>query len=292
MITQHFEATLLAMGQVVHRAVANDPCSWIDLSIRMQSKTFYRESLIHAAGQYNKPEFQQRFQSLDPDSRERVTQMARRIVDRVKRITSLMLSYYPAGIMREKSIGLVDKDMNSRNSYSNDILHWMALTVFRQWVGHQITSNNTYDGEDLGHDFMRRVSHGGRAYLADFDLEGWHELFPMSARGRHVIEMKLDEIKTHAIMWAHQFFQNKSKLDVHRFGRGYFTFQEPLTDRYPWIRGTAEWSPYIERDEDLDPSDDEDFRDVNTGATRADDESSTTMMDEEEDEEPDFIDSP
>lgn len=233
-ITQHFEATLLAMGQDLYRAISADPISWIGVSIRMQSQPLYRESMIHAAGRFNTEEMQNSLPNFDDFTRALLIDMAKVITDGVKKSVSLMLSYYPTGLQRVKRTSLVDKEENSRNSYSNDILHWMALTIFRQWLGHEVGDDSTHNAHDMGHDFMKLIRRGDDAYLVANDLDSWHTFFPMSTRSRSVIKAKLDDIKEYVKRWTSGFFANRSKLDVAKYGLDYFTCAKFKNEQYPW----------------------------------------------------------
>lgn len=259
MVTQHFEATLLAMGQILFRVISTDPKTWLPLSIRMQSAPLYRECMVHAAGQYNTKDIQEILPFLPNDSREALMEMAADIINNMQNATSKMLSYYPIPLQRARSVGLVDRDENSRNSYSNDILHWMALMIFRQWLGHQIVLDNTHHAADLGYDFLSQVKAGGSSYLEEVDLTQWHHFFPMSARGRHVIETKLDEIKEHVKRWTVGFFNNTTRLDVEKWPSGYFTCSTFTVERYPW---ESELKREEESDADDEDSDDSEAMDT------------------------------
>lgn len=256
------------MGQSLYRAIAQDPEDWLRLSIRIKSKPLYRESLIHAVGQYKTMELQNALLTFPRDTQEMLYHLSNDIITRVKDITSKMLSYYPQDLMRMKSTGLVDKEDNSRNSYANDILYWMALCMFRQWLAYQISEDHTHNASDMGFDFIKLLRSGtyfrpGSAYLTQPDLQGWHEYFPMSARGKHVIETKLEDIKRqwwegpeidplNTIWWHHRsLLHNESKLEVEKYGAGYFTCAVPYIEVYPW-----------ERRPKLEVTDDEDMDDM------------------------------
>lgn len=72
----------------------------------------------------------------------------------------------------------VDLHENSRNSYSDDILHWMALTVFRRWLRMEVAVGQTHHAIDPL-SITQRPHFGlagtfGDAYLKPGDVAQFH----------------------------------------------------------------------------------------------------------------------
>ena len=251
MFTQHFEATLLSMGDILYHSISVSPVVWLNLSIRMQSKTLYRECMMHAAARYNTPELREARSTLDPLTRDLMRIMAAKIAKDVKTAISLMLSYYPVMLQRPKSTSLLDKGENMRNSYANDILQWMALTIFRQWLSHQVAEDRTHHASDLGYATMRLIDKGGRAYLTKVEVQAWHEFFPLSTKSSNLIQERLEGIKNYVQRWTQKVFRNNTRLDYEEHGIKYFPSAEFVGDKYPW-------DPKLKKGEGDDSEDDED----------------------------------
>lgn len=217
--------------------------------MKVQSRTLYRESMIHAAGQFNTQDMRDAYPTFDELTRHHLKIMSDQLHKLVKKRVSLMLSYYPIQLQRIKKTSLMDKEENSRNSYANDILHWMALSIFRQWLAHQIADDNTHHAKDMGYGFMKAVKAGGEHYLGETEIQHWHQFFPMSARAANVVEMKLDEIKKHVKQWTRGLFINESKLDMKQHDTGYFTCSRFCGISCPWE------APETQQDPDDDDSD-------------------------------------
>jgi len=49
-------------------------------------------------------------------------------------------SYYPPNLHRQAATGRADRDDIGRKSYSNDIISWMALSLYRHWFGQQLAA--------------------------------------------------------------------------------------------------------------------------------------------------------
>ena len=121
-----------------------------------------------------------------------------------------------------------------RNSYSNDIFIWIALTIFRHYVGQNSTSDLIHNCDDAGIQFMSKIMGGGDAYLTKPDLEDFYRRFPMTNKGKSVVETWLMETKEYVKKWAVHFFENKSQLDVKTYPSYYFTNANVGYGDYPF----------------------------------------------------------
>ena len=259
------------MNQTVYRSISKEPAIWLTLAIQMQSKPIYREAITHAVGQYKTESMQAALPDLDQETRNFIESKANAIIGKMREATSNMLSHYPTALQRTKKTSLIDKEENSRNSYGGDILHWMALVIFRHWLGHQITLDNTHQADDLGFKFFKLVRQGGDAYLSDPDLQSWHGYFPMSARSRNVIQTRLAEIKAHLKWYTRGFFWNASELDVEQYSTGFFTcIGFPKEESFPWEAEveSLEETEYTESELGDDDDEDESKMDIDEGDKR------------------------
>ncbi|KAK3094266.1 hypothetical protein LTR53_019494, partial [Teratosphaeriaceae sp. CCFEE 6253] len=132
---------------------------------------------------------------LDPPVAAMLKRKAEMLKNAVKKQFQVMLTWYPNHLQRESTVGRADRDNIGRNSYSNDIMAWLALTLLRHWVSFQVADDQTHHAPDLGKSVIDVVMQGGEAYLDKAQLTKWHKFFPMSARGSAVVENKLAEDK-------------------------------------------------------------------------------------------------
>lgn len=263
MITKPIESTLLYTGQVVHQSIAQDPAAWLNFAYRIKSKPIFREALIHAAGQYNTRAMQTAMQDLIPKPiADLVEKKARILMNGVKMCLRNVLSYYPLHLQRAKTVGLADMDNFGRNSYANDIFHWMALTVFRHYVTQHVADDQTHHAPDMGYALLHAVSKGGDAYLDKGSLIEFHRLFPMSARGYAVVENKLNDVKEEVKKFVKPLIDNKTLLhsDV---PRNYLTCTIVNPFDYPWaVRPKMQEEYEVDREdsENYDAEDEDDGR--------------------------------
>lgn len=196
MITKPIEAELLSTGQTAQRSIAQDPAAWLDFAYRIRSKAVFREALIHAVGQVNTPPMQTAMRkSMRRDVLELVVKKAKIQCDGVKTALRNVLSYYPLHLQRARMVGLAEIDNFGRDSYSNDIFNWMALTVYRHYVTQYVANDQTHLAPDMGFWLLSAMGEGGDRYLDKATLNEFHRLFPMSNKGMSVVESKVNDIK-------------------------------------------------------------------------------------------------
>jgi len=195
MITKPIEATLLGTGQTLYRSIATAPAVWLDFALRIKSKFIYREAMIHAVGQYNTNNMATAMTQLDPRAAAIVNKKAGRLSDAVKDAMMRVMSFFPAQMLRSNVHNLANIDHFGRNSYSNDILSWMAITFFRQYIAQHVAGDQSHNAEDMGFALIKAIGEGGDGYLDKTTLEEFHQFFPMSNRAKAVVENKINEIK-------------------------------------------------------------------------------------------------
>ena len=236
-ITRPIEATLLATGQHLLKAVANNPTAWLSFAYRIRSKAIFRESLIHAAGQYMFPTVQASIEN--GDLPEEITTLLKKkastIIEAVRSCERHLASYYPTILMREKTVGRVDRDNIGRANYANDIIMWIALCIFRHWASDMMASDQTHHAKDMGFAFINAVAKGGDAYLAKTVLhDQFHLRFPMSPKGMACTEHRLAEIKEVVKQWTVPLMRNESHLDRKANPQHHFLFTTVKVTDYPW----------------------------------------------------------
>jgi hypothetical protein len=154
------------------------------------------------------------------------------IKERVKLFFQNVLSYYPVELHRQAVSGYADTDNIGRNSYSNDIFSWMALTVYRHYISQEVIT--ALDGEDMGYDLISKIRKSSEAYLSKEECEPFYGVFPMTAKAKEVVERKLKEIKDHVKTWADSLLKNNSEMDIETQSKLYFTCVQVEEDDYPF----------------------------------------------------------
>lgn len=132
-IEKQVEVALISEGQLLFRSIAANPQLWIELGYRLRSYAIFKEALIHLAGKFNSEDVQRDL----PQTSKEVKVVLMRKVEELRELAKLaqkrILSHYPLNLRREVSTGRADRDSIGRASYSNDIMQWMALGLYRHW---------------------------------------------------------------------------------------------------------------------------------------------------------------
>lgn len=192
LVTKSIEASLLATGQKVYRAIAAMPAAWLLLANRMQCKSIFKEALIHVTGQYNTPEVRATIENFPESVRKVVEDKVSTLEYGLKMAQEKIMVHYPASITRNV---LSDKGRTTKDSYANDIMTWMAVAAFRQWMGMNLVRDKTHQANDMGFAFFTQLYKGGEAYLSRDTLEKFNEHFPMSLKLTSVMREKILGIK-------------------------------------------------------------------------------------------------
>jgi hypothetical protein len=257
----------MSFQQLLYRSIANNPVIWLDLAFRIKSRVLFRESLIHAAGQYNTHEVQNAINStMDDRVREILTQKANKISKAVQSCQLKILNYYPDHMHRQFEIGIADRESFGRASYCNDIFSWMAMTFFQQWLGEFIARDETHHGEDMGFHFIKLIARSHTEYLTkDVLREKYRDTFPTSNKGLGVIEARINEIRQHirafvgvrlrpveiciCACWGglltcvQDLLQNKSALDIITYPVAYFTCTTVEFEEFPFAEEESSKRP-------------------------------------------------
>jgi hypothetical protein len=212
-VSNTINAALLGQGQVLFRSIAARPAAWVDLAVRARSATVFVEAIIHLVGKWNGLEASTKLM-LDKQVRE-LCQKKHDELDEYKRwIECQILKFYPAHLGRE--IGAPPKVI-SRMSYSNDIMDWMALSVFRHWFASALALNRHRLAPDGGFWLYSQLASAGGAYLSKQELRSFHQKFPMSTRGENVLEEHVNGLKDEIKSIVAGLMRNESLLDTDRF---------------------------------------------------------------------------
>ncbi|KAI6860743.1 hypothetical protein KC338_g6845 [Hortaea werneckii] len=233
-VTHAIEATLLATGQLLQQSIASCPSPWLNLAYKISSRHLFRESLIHAAGQYNTEEVQKEIVGMPEKVAELLHRKGRTLRDAVKMAEKRILSYYPTHLQREKTVGRADKDNIGRASYSNDVMSWIGLVVLRHFFTQLLADDATHNAPDMGKELVDAVMQGGDSYLDKGIMDQFHAYFPMSQKGAGVLENKVSEMKESIKKFMADLHRNESMLDTKTFKVGHLTCVKVFQHEYPF----------------------------------------------------------
>lgn len=127
-------------------------------------------------------------------------------------------------------------------SYAADILAWMALNLFRHWLGqHMSGDQNRHCASDGGAGFYRALHAGGTAYIDHASLNNFCIYFPLSAKSRATFEEQMGLLKESVRPFVIPLV--KCNLALEKAGAealAYLTCAEVGREDLPWIGGRAE----------------------------------------------------
>jgi hypothetical protein len=212
-------AALLGQGQVLWRSVQANPFAWVDLALRVRSVAVFSETIIHLVGRWNSftPE---QIASLDPIVRKLCEEKHHHLQMRLTHIECRVVKFYPNEITRP--VGAPPREI-SRMSYANDIYTWMALNLHRHWFTSVILVDQHRHAADGGYWLYSRLAKGGDAYLEKTEVNKFHDKFPMSTRGEHVLDQTLNRVKEAIRPIVSELMVSEANLDQERFPVEYLT---------------------------------------------------------------------
>jgi hypothetical protein len=191
-----------------------------------------------------------------------------------------MMGYYPK-IMRKTTHAKTP----ARTDYTSDIYMWMVTSVFRQWFAQSLCEGGGRAARDGGARLYREIGDGvGGAYLGREVMEAFHQLFPMSGKGKGCLATAVRQFKAEIKDYVAPLLVNHSQAQLP--SRDYLTCTEVLTDDLPWVVQAgdaemwdqenidAEWEAYIGQPAELagDDEDDGDSESDNDENDDSDDE--------------------
>ena len=218
-IAHTINSALLGQGQVLWRSVQANPFAWVDLALRVRSTAIFAEAIIHLVGRWNSFDNEQ-IAGLDPVVRKLCLEKHGELQYRCIQTECRVTKYYPKEITRP--IGAPPKHIQ-RMSYANDIYTWMALNIFRHWFTSVTVVGQNYRAEDGGYWFYQCLSKGGNLYLAKNEVNKFHEKFPMSTRGEHVLDQTVNRIKEMIRPLVADIVRSEANLDQDRYPVNYLT---------------------------------------------------------------------
>lgn len=194
------EAHLLRLNQLLWHHISNRPEGWVHLAARLESPLMFREAMLHIVGKFNLPggvdiELLQR--PAFGHSGQRIWSLIKLKVAHLRALKlnteRHLLEYYPARMVHKED---QETYVPGRATYANDIYLWMALTLFRQYVGSSYAMNFHHRAPDGGLAFYRTLGTAETTYIRRNTLEAFHRSFDMSSKGKACLQQAIEAIKT------------------------------------------------------------------------------------------------
>ncbi len=228
-ISKSVDVALLSQGQVLFRSISTSPVPWMNLAYSIKSEVILRESLVHVIGNWNGIS-QSSKDNIHEDLRDVCAEKLKGLLKKKKHADVRLMGYYPAKLQHD------DVTPVNRSFYSNDVFAWIALVVFRQWVGQVFAQRLTSEAKDGGFEFYSQIRKGGQAYLDREILEDFHLRFPMTPKGQLVVESHLNDIKTGAKGFVQELCTSNCQLDVTKNPVPYLTCVSVDKADVPWLK--------------------------------------------------------
>ncbi|KAF1848640.1 uncharacterized protein K460DRAFT_334981 [Cucurbitaria berberidis CBS 394.84] len=235
LVRKPIEVALFKHGQGLFRAIQGAPCRWVELAYRIRSELIFKECMIHLVGNWKKIKENKSVDILlhtVPGLRDLIEKYHRVLVAKCKQLEDGFTSYYPPRMRLP-----VDDLPIKREAYAKDILIWMALSFFRQWIAQHLNMEEGRHSQDCGYGLYKQIGTAGESYMDKSIINQFHTHFPMTKKAMNVLENHLLEIKEcmKSIVNQHAILKSNCQLDVNRFPVKYLTCTAFQRKDYPWL---------------------------------------------------------
>ncbi|KAF9891188.1 hypothetical protein FE257_004752 [Aspergillus nanangensis] len=223
-----------AIGERLFILIAADPISWINVARRVRHVWIFKEALIHIVGNWNEWE-EIDMDSLNFDVRDLCEEVHHGLQRQKAMVDRRLVNFFP-GTFTNPATNQIE------SLYANDTHMWIAVTLYRQWLLHQMTGNTHLEHPDSGASFYRSVAAGGPMQsdnnVNSFDLP---IPFPAAEADINTIKRRLAQLSEEYAGLVKHLVANNSEYDVAVYGElPYLTCCTINDDDCPW---------YVKRDE-------------------------------------------
>ncbi|MCJ1405043.1 hypothetical protein MMC11_008269 [Xylographa trunciseda] len=227
-IRESVDVALLRQGQVLFKSISQNPVQWANFACRIRSPTIFKDSLIHLVGKWKMLE-EDEHANLDMPIIEICQRKHEEFQLEKEAIELRILGHYSPKMQKAES------DNPGRISYANDIYTWMGLSLFRQWFSQNICQGSNLQAIDGGYSFYLLLSKGGPAYLDHVQREGFHLYFPMTKKGKTVLENHLNSYKAEVQAFVAPLMANSTQLEFQDHNRpNHLLCLDVGENDYPW----------------------------------------------------------
>lgn len=242
LVSKPIEVALFKHGQNLFQAIRGSPHAWIEMAYRVRSELIFKECMIHMVGDWRnlraKPQVIDAIRDV-PNVRGLIEKYHRALLNQARDLEMKVLANYPQAVRLP-----TDELPIKREAYARDILVWMALTFFRQWVSQRLLGGKGRDAPDGGYELYTLLGAGGDRYMDKTVVNQFHTHFPMTKKAMNVLENHLFEIKNciKQVVDDSGILRSHCQLDVHRFPPKHMTCTVFDRDDFPWLKEEREAS--------------------------------------------------
>lgn len=211
------------------------------MAMRLHSEVIMREAVIHMVGQWGTVKERD---DIDDRVRALCEIKWKKLRDDKIDAERLILGHYPSHLTRpsQPNVGLGGQTIlfqghTRMDVYASQITAWMAMNLYRHWVGQHICADSTRYAEDEGYVFYTAVAAGGDAYLDAVAIEGFAHFFPMSKKARNSLDEQLGLMKEGVKGYVKELVRNRSMLDTKSFQIAHLTCVKVEKEDMPWSKG-------------------------------------------------------
>ncbi|KAH8696964.1 hypothetical protein GQ44DRAFT_788189 [Phaeosphaeriaceae sp. PMI808] len=244
LISKPVEVALLRHGQELFRDIQGASHLWIVMAHRIHSELIFKECMIHLVGKWNDQQLKSRVKASlreIPGLTALIEKYHRGLLQKCKAFELEVIGHYP-GRMNKPSTDIPIK----REAYAKDVLVWLALTFFRQFMTQQIAIGQGRTAKDCGYALYKKLGTGDEAYLDKAIINQFHVKFPMTRKAIGVVENHLFEIKqciNQKVVVPHKILASYCELDIKRYPVEHLTCIKFKREDLPWVKNTRAPQP-------------------------------------------------
>ncbi|KAL3468601.1 hypothetical protein BJX64DRAFT_9088 [Aspergillus heterothallicus] len=209
-VSRALNTALHNLDQHIYRSIAQDPVSWVELAVYIQSAPVFQESMIHLVGKWGLVKGQER-DSLTINIRN-ICERKVEHLNEIKKAAKLQIVNYGPGTLLSAS----------RCKEASNVYVWMASTYHQQWLCQSLAEGRNYRASDGGASFYRAIASAGDAYLNRLGKNTFHfitnEIDNGDTKGLEVFEMTLHELKEGIRNLVSDLLIDHAKYDPGIFG--------------------------------------------------------------------------
>ncbi|OBT80730.1 hypothetical protein VF21_00515 [Pseudogymnoascus sp. 05NY08] len=236
-VRRDIETHLLRTGTYLWQRVLRDVEYWADIGVRLRSPVIFRESMIRIVGLWKVPSAINKQTLKNTANGVMLYNIAENKVQeqtiRKIEIEECLRTFFPRAMLHPPSND-PGAATPGRAFYANDVYYWQALTLVRQYIVKETMAGNGYAAEDGGSTFYTAIGNGGASYCRAADLEEWHKMFDMTAKGKQRLRDSLNTVKEEMRAVVAELMISRSNILRLPNDYSYLTFTEFKDEELPW----------------------------------------------------------
>lgn len=213
---------LVKQGQLLYRSIATHATAWADLALRVRSEIIFRDAIVHMVGQWGVlSKDKEAMEVMHPQIRTLCADKHKQLDEMKSAIELRIMGHYPLHLQRlAPGTGTGPGSTTLRGTgnsvkttrYQGDVLSWMALNLFRHWLGQHVCAEMNRKAADGGYVFYHALAAGGDKYVDHDAIENFTQYFPLSKKSRNAFEGHLGTLKEGVKPYVHALVQHKSQF--------------------------------------------------------------------------------